>query len=256
MKAWRYVFPLRCKACREKIETCKISEQGPLSHLHPLFKLSVPSPAHLTHPSSEGDTGLSLLQHIPSSPKSSVSGQTTRPHSCMTPAKLKIDFHLGCQPGRKKPAGPERGPCILPDILPVFPAPWSSPLPGPGLSFAAPFSARFSLARTFWFHFWASQGSCQLQNPGIYGVFNHCSQLPYFHPLEHNLFFFFPAEGNTLPCNDLLKMSDFIALPPLQGKSKILICFPQARLFLLHYTGTYPLPKPYTVHDVKESHRE
>lgn len=99
-------------------------------------------------------------------------------------------------------------------------------------------------------------GLCQLYNPGIYGVFNHCSQLPYFHPLEHNLFFFFPAEGNTLPCNDLLKMSNFIALPSPQGKSKILICFPQAGLFLLHYIGTYPLPKPYTLHEVKESHWE
>lgn len=72
-----------------------------LFHTFTPFSSSVPSPAHLTHPSSEGDTGLSFLQHIPSSLKPCVSGQTIRPHSCMAPAKLKLNFHQDCQPGRK-----------------------------------------------------------------------------------------------------------------------------------------------------------
>lgn len=56
----------------------------------------------------------------------------------------------------EKTGGPERGPCILTDALPMVTCPWSCPLPGPVLYVAVPFSARFSLTRTFWFHLWAS----------------------------------------------------------------------------------------------------
>lgn len=112
---------------------------GPSFTPPPLFKLSVPSPAHSAHTSSEGDTGLSFLQHIPSSPDPCVSGQTSRAHSYVTPAKLKFNFHLGCQPGRKKTNGILReAPASSPVSSPWLSVPWTCPLPGPALYFAVP----------------------------------------------------------------------------------------------------------------------
>lgn len=166
MKAWGCLFPLRCKACRQKSETCKISEQGFLSHFHLLFKMSVPSPAHSAR--------TSLLPQNPM--------WVGRSHSCMTPAKLKLNFHLSCQLGRKNRWSWERS--LHPHRCP--PHGYLSPEAAPSQDLSSMLLSLFLLVSPLPepsdFTFGHHTGSCQLYNPRMYGVFNDYSQLPYFLP--------------------------------------------------------------------------
>lgn len=202
MKAWGCLFPLRCKACRGKSETCKISEQGFLSHFHLLFKMSVPSPAHSTR--------TSLLPQNPM--------WVDRSHSCMTPAKLKLNFHLSCQLGRKNRWSWERS--LHPHRCPPhgylslkLPTPRTCPL------CCCPFFCSFLPYQNLLISplgITQVHVSCTTHGCMVY-LMTTVSSLT-FYPPEHK--FFFPVEGNALPYNYLLKMSKFTALPPLQRQKE------------------------------------